>query len=70
MPLLDGPKFAKFAKDCKLVDKNNLTPTDVDLIFAKAKSKTERRYAINNLPFLHDTFLTVIISRFLHIFLV
>lgn len=44
MPMMDGPKFAKFAKDCKLVDKTNLTPTDVDLIFAKAKSKTERRY--------------------------
>lgn len=43
MPMMDGPKFAKFAKDCKLVDKSNLTPTDVDLIFAKAKSKTERR---------------------------
>jgi len=43
MPMMDGPKFAKFAKDCKLVDKANLTPTDVDLIFAKAKSKTERR---------------------------
>lgn len=43
MVMMDGPKFAKFAKDCKLVDKNNLTPTDVDLIFAKAKSKTERR---------------------------
>lgn len=43
MPMMDGPKFAKFAKDCKLVDKANLTPTDVDLIFAKAKTKTERR---------------------------
>ena len=45
VPLMDGPKFAKFAKDCKLVDKSNLTATDVDLVFAKAKSKTERRYA-------------------------
>lgn len=43
MPMMDGPKFAKFAKDCKLLDKTHLTATDVDLIFAKAKSKTERR---------------------------
>lgn len=45
MPMMDGAKFAKFAKDCKLLDKTNLTATDVDLIFTKAKSKTERRYA-------------------------
>jgi hypothetical protein len=43
MSMMDGPKFAKFAKDCKLLDKSHLTATDVDLIFAKAKSKTERR---------------------------
>jgi len=43
MPMMDGPKFAKFAKDCKIIDKTYLTSTDVDLIFAKAKSKTERR---------------------------
>lgn len=40
---LDGPRFAKFAKDSKLLDKTNLTATDVDLIFAKSKAKTERR---------------------------
>lgn len=39
---MEGKTFAKFAKDSKLIDKK-LTPTDVDLIFAKAKSKTERR---------------------------
>lgn len=43
LPMMDGPKFAKFAKDCKLVDKAHLTSTDVDLIFAKAKTKSERR---------------------------
>lgn len=47
MPMMDGPKFAKFAKDCKLLDKTNLTATDVDLIFAKAKSKTERRITVD-----------------------
>ena len=35
-PLMDGPKFAKLCKDMKLLDKN-LTATDVDIIFAKAK---------------------------------
>lgn len=39
---MDGKTFTKFAKDTKLVDKK-LTVTDVDLIFAKAKAKTERR---------------------------
>lgn len=39
---MEGKTFAKLAKDCKLVDKK-LSPTDVDLIFAKVKDKTERR---------------------------
>jgi len=39
---MEGKTFAKFAKDSKLLDKK-LTATDVDLIFAKAKQKTERR---------------------------
>jgi len=39
---MDGKTFAKFAKDCKILDKK-LTATDIDLIFAKAKSKTDRR---------------------------
>ena len=39
---MDGKTFAKVAKDCKLVDKK-FTATDVDLVFAKAKDKTERR---------------------------
>jgi len=33
---MEGKSFAKFAKDCKLIDKK-FTATDVDLIFAKAK---------------------------------
>jgi hypothetical protein len=39
---MDGKTFAKFAKDTKLIDKK-FTATDVDLIFAKSKQKTERR---------------------------
>lgn len=39
---MEGKSFAKMAKDCKLIDKK-LTATDVDLIFAKVKDKTERR---------------------------
>ena len=39
---MDGKTFAKFTKDTKLLDKK-LTSTDVDLIFAKIKTKTERK---------------------------
>jgi hypothetical protein len=39
---MEGKSFAKLAKDCDLLDKK-LTNTDVDLIFAKVKGKTERR---------------------------
>jgi hypothetical protein len=39
---MEGKSFAKLAKDCDLIDKK-LTNTDVDLIFAKVKGKTERR---------------------------
>ena len=39
---LDGRQFAKFAKDCGILDKN-LTGVDIDLIFAKVKDKTARR---------------------------
>ena len=41
-PTMEGKSFAKLAKDCGLLDKK-LTATDVDLIFAKVKAKTERR---------------------------
>ena len=34
--LMDGAKFAKLCRDTKLLDKK-LTPTDVDIIFAKSK---------------------------------
>ena len=34
--LMDGAKFAKLCRDMKLLDKK-LTPTDVDIIFAKSK---------------------------------
>lgn len=39
---MEGKVFAKMAKDCKLIDKN-CTATDIDLIFAKVKDKSERR---------------------------
>ena len=39
---MEGKVFAKVAKDCGLLDKK-LTATDMDLIFAKIKTKTERR---------------------------
>lgn len=39
---MDGRQFAKFAKDCKILDKK-LTPTDIDLIFPKIKDKSARK---------------------------
>jgi len=39
---MEGKSWAKLAKDTKLLDKK-LTSTDIDLIFAKVKGKTERR---------------------------
>ena len=39
---MDGKTFAKMCKEVKFLDKK-LTPTDVDLIFAKIKDKSERK---------------------------
>eukprot|EP01017_Pseudomicrothorax_dubius_P002433 TRINITY_DN10067_c0_g1_i1.p1 TRINITY_DN10067_c0_g1~~TRINITY_DN10067_c0_g1_i1.p1 ORF type:complete len:196 (+),score=55.22 TRINITY_DN10067_c0_g1_i1:75-590(+) len=39
---MDGREFAKTIKDCNLLDKK-LTTTDVDLIFAKYKTKSARK---------------------------
>eukprot|EP00164_Ancoracysta_twista_P000998 GFYU01001303.1.p1 GENE.GFYU01001303.1~~GFYU01001303.1.p1 ORF type:complete len:374 (-),score=111.14 GFYU01001303.1:85-1158(-) len=39
---MDGAKFAKFCKDCK-VNGKTFTPTDADLIFTKVKQKGERK---------------------------
>lgn len=39
---MDGKSFSKMCKDTKLIDKK-LDATNVDLIFAKSKVKTERR---------------------------
>lgn len=39
---MEGKVFAKFSKDCKLIDKK-YTATDADLIFAKVKDKADRR---------------------------
>ncbi|KAI8852913.1 p25-alpha-domain-containing protein [Chytridium lagenaria] len=40
---LDGPRFAKFARDTGLVDGKKVTATDIDIIFNKTKSKGNRR---------------------------
>ena len=39
---MDGKTFAKFCKDTKMISKK-LTTTDVDLIFAKVKTKGARK---------------------------
>jgi len=41
-PQMDGAKFCKLAKDCKIIGKN-VTTTDVDILFNKAKGKGARR---------------------------
>jgi len=43
---MDGKSFAKMCKDTKLINKK-LTTTDVDLIFAKSKAKTDRRITMD-----------------------
>jgi hypothetical protein len=37
-----GSKFAKFSRDCDILDKQ-ITPTEIDIVFNKVKSKTERK---------------------------
>jgi len=39
---IDGKTFAKFAVDCKVVNKA-CSKTDIDLIFAKVKDKAARK---------------------------
>lgn len=39
---MDGKTFAKFSKDCKVINKK-CTNTDIDLIFAKSKERTARK---------------------------
>lgn len=39
---MDGARFLKLCRDCQLTDKQ-LSTTDVDLVFAKVKSKGQRR---------------------------
>jgi len=39
---MDGKTFAKFTKDCKLINKACST-TDVDLIFSSSKERTGRK---------------------------
>ncbi|KAJ1552692.1 hypothetical protein HK096_010776 [Nowakowskiella sp. JEL0078] len=40
---MDGAKFAKFARDTKIVDGKKITITDIDIIFNKVKAKSSRR---------------------------
>jgi len=50
-PLIDGAKFAKFTRDCKIISatdnikdgSHKVTQTDVDIIFNRVKGKQERR---------------------------
>jgi hypothetical protein len=44
---MDGRKFAKFAKDCALLDRKKLTTTDIDLIFTRVKLKGKRTINFN-----------------------
>jgi hypothetical protein len=39
---MEGKTLVKFAKDCGLLDKH-LTTTDIDLIFAKVKTKGSKK---------------------------
>jgi hypothetical protein len=39
---MDGKTFAKFAKDCEVINKK-CTTTDIDLTFAKVKDKAARK---------------------------
>uniref|UniRef100_A0A8C9W9A9 Tubulin polymerization-promoting protein family member 3 n=2 Tax=Scleropages formosus TaxID=113540 RepID=A0A8C9W9A9_SCLFO len=39
---MNGKNWAKLCKDCKIVDGKNVTGTDVDIVFSKAKAKTSR----------------------------
>ncbi|KAJ3325333.1 hypothetical protein HDV06_004192 [Boothiomyces sp. JEL0866] len=41
-PEMDNAKWAKFTRDCKLLDKT-ITSTECDIIFNKIKVKTERK---------------------------
>lgn len=43
VPQMDNTKFAKFAKDTKIVDNKLVTVTDVDILFNKSKAKAARK---------------------------
>lgn len=34
---MNGKNFAKLCKDCNVIDGKNVTTTDVDIVFTKAK---------------------------------
>ncbi|XP_029942730.1 tubulin polymerization-promoting protein family member 3 [Salarias fasciatus] len=39
---LNGKKWAKLCKDCKIIDGKNVSLTDVDIVFSKVKQKSSR----------------------------
>ena len=43
---MDGKTFLKFNKDCKLLVKNKVTSTDIDIIFSKIKTKGKRKITV------------------------
>ena len=43
--MMEGRTFVKLFKDNKMVD-NHLTTTDLDIIFAKVKAKTEKKITL------------------------
>ncbi|KAI8614413.1 p25-alpha-domain-containing protein [Chytriomyces sp. MP71] len=40
---MDGAKWAKFARDCNLLDNKKISSTEIDIIFNKVKGKSARR---------------------------
>ncbi|EEQ99386.1 tubulin polymerization promoting protein, putative, partial [Perkinsus marinus ATCC 50983] len=41
--MMDGRQFAKLCKDCQIVEKGSLSVNDIDIIFAKVRSRGERK---------------------------
>ena len=58
--VMDGSKFAKLCKDCKLVDKDKFTTIDVDLTFNKTVKKGERKISWEQF---RDTALPIIAEK-------
>ncbi|EEQ99821.1 Tubulin polymerization-promoting protein, putative [Perkinsus marinus ATCC 50983] len=41
--MMDGRQFAKLCRDCNIVDKKGLSVNDTDIVFAKVRSRGERK---------------------------